>query len=68
MTIWQGKQMSLWVYFFPTRICSGPPTGRAWARMPSRSSRTVRRVDTGAEIFGTSTVRSFLSSFRYLAG
>ena len=64
-TIWQGKQMSLWVYFLPTRICSGPPTGSATARMPSRSIRAVSRVETGAEMLGTSTVRRRLSSFRY---
>ena len=57
--------MSLWVYFFPTRICSTPPTGSLTARIPSRSIKAVRRVDTGAEIFGTSTVRSFRSSLRY---
>ena len=60
--------MSLWVYFFPTRICSGPPTGRLTARMPSRSIRAVSRVETGAEMLGTSTVRSFRSSLRYLTG
>ena len=68
MTIWQGKQMSLWVYFLPRAISSGPPTGSVTARMPSRSMSPCSNVDTGAEMLGTSSVRSCLSRFRYLAG